>query len=346
MAPVRRARGAGRLPRPRARRPGGDRGEHALLRQPGRHPRHSRLADAEGLAAPRVADPRAELLQVARALLARRAAGVREPARGQRGPLHHLSVQEELVQRDGRRAPAGEADPRAAGLHRRPERRPRQGLVPDRHDPVAGAPGGQPGQARRRARDRGLQALRLRRAGRQAGVHRGADRPPARRGLQARRARHGAGQQVRQRARRRGGRRRHHGRGRQRRQPYRDRPLLADGHVRGRAQPRQGAADGPDRARPRRAGRQRAERAAPAGRAPALRPGPALQRARAVLARRVPRPPHDAEEDDHRPRPPERGGPPEAARRRGVQVLLGDRLLAQLEHARTRSRGSTGSAAW
>ena len=46
-----------------------------------------RLADAQGLAAPRLADPRAELLQVARARLARRPAGVREPARRQRGPV-------------------------------------------------------------------------------------------------------------------------------------------------------------------------------------------------------------------------------------------------------------------
>ena len=61
-----------------------------------------------------------------------RAADVREPAGGQRGPLHGLSAQEELLQRDGRRAAAGQGPARAAGLHRRPERRPRQGLVPDR----------------------------------------------------------------------------------------------------------------------------------------------------------------------------------------------------------------------
>ena len=43
---------------------------------------------------------------------------------------------------------------------------------------------------------------------------------------------------------RRGRRQRHDRRRRQQRQPGRDRPLLADGPVRGRAQPRQGAADG------------------------------------------------------------------------------------------------------
>ena len=58
--PFRRARRAGRLPRPRAQRRRRDRREHALLRQPARHPRHARLADAQGLAAPRLADPRAD----------------------------------------------------------------------------------------------------------------------------------------------------------------------------------------------------------------------------------------------------------------------------------------------
>ena len=43
-------------------------------------------------------------------------------------------LQEELLQRDGRRAAPEQAHPRAAGLHRRPERRAGQGLVPDRHD--------------------------------------------------------------------------------------------------------------------------------------------------------------------------------------------------------------------
>ena len=243
MAPLRRAERARRLPGPRAQRRRRDRREHDLLRQPGRHARHARLADAQGLAAPRLADARAELLQVARALVARRPADLREPARRQRGALHGVSVQEELLQRDGRRAAPGQAHPRAPGLHRRPERRPRQGLVPDRQGSLRGAPRGQRGQARGHPRHRGVEAVRLRRLQRPAGVHRRADRPAARRGLRARRARHGAGQQVRQRARRRRGR---HGldRGRgQRRQPRRDRPLLGDGPVRGPAQPRQGAAD-------------------------------------------------------------------------------------------------------
>ena len=134
LAPLRRRLRDGRLPRPRAARRRRGRREHDLLRQPGRLPRHHRLADLQGLAQPRLADPRAELLQVARALLARRPAGVREPAGRQRRAVRGLSVQEELLQRDGRRAAPEQAHPRAAGLHRRPERRAGQGLVPDRHD--------------------------------------------------------------------------------------------------------------------------------------------------------------------------------------------------------------------
>ena len=43
-------------------------GENVLcVRQPGRHARHARLADAQGLAAPRLAHARADLLPVARA---------------------------------------------------------------------------------------------------------------------------------------------------------------------------------------------------------------------------------------------------------------------------------------
>ena len=67
--------------------------------------------------------------------------------------------------------------------------------------PVRGAPRDQPGQARGRARHRGVQALRLRRLQRAGRVHGRADRPPARRGPRHGRARHGARQQVRQRAR-------------------------------------------------------------------------------------------------------------------------------------------------
>ena len=72
----------------------------------------------------------------------------------------------------------------------------------------------------------------------------------------------------------------------------------------------------------------------PPGALPLYGPGAALQRPRPLQSRRVPGPPDDAEEDDHRPRPPERARPPAAARRRRVEGLLGDRLLAQLEHAR------------
>ena len=75
VAPLRRRRGAAGLPRPRPERDRRDRREHALLRQPGRHPRHARLAGAQGLAALRLAHARADLLQVARALVARAGSG-------------------------------------------------------------------------------------------------------------------------------------------------------------------------------------------------------------------------------------------------------------------------------
>ena len=176
-------------------------------------------------------------------------------------------LQEEQLQRDGRRAAADQAHPRAAGLHRRAERRAGQGLVPDRHEPVRGAPGHQRGQARGGPRHRGLQALRLRRLQRAGRVH-GASRSTAgsTRSTPGR-ARHGARQQVRQRARGRRRRQRHDRRRRQRRQQARDRQLLADAALR-RPQPR------PDReqptvpARPRRARRATSSTASAAGRAP------------------------------------------------------------------------------
>ena len=68
-------------------------------------------------------------------------------------------------------------------------------------DAVRGPPRHQRGQARRRDGHRGLQAVRLRRPGRPAGVHGGADRRAPEGGLRPRRARHGAREQVRQRAR-------------------------------------------------------------------------------------------------------------------------------------------------
>ena len=77
-------------------------------------------------------------------------------------------LQAELLRRDGRRPPAGAADVRAAGLHRRPGGRPRRGLLPDRHQPLPGAPGDQRRQARDRPRDRGVGAVRLHRVPRRS----------------------------------------------------------------------------------------------------------------------------------------------------------------------------------
>ncbi len=130
---------------------------------PGQGSRHRRLADVRLLAAQRLADPRAGLLQVAGAGLARRAADVHQPARRQRCAVLGLPAEEEQLQRDGRRAAAGQAAARVRALHRRAERRARRGLVPDRHRPVPGAPRGQRRQARGRHGHRGVRAVRLRR---------------------------------------------------------------------------------------------------------------------------------------------------------------------------------------
>ncbi len=170
LEPLRRSDAPGRLPRPLPERIGGDPRE-PLLRQPAADPRSGRLADICGLARIRLADPRADLLPLARARLdGRRAPDGQQPGR-ERGALPDLPVQEELLQRDGRRPPAGQAHVPAAGLHRRSGGRPRQGLVPDRHQPLRGPPGDQRRQARGRPRDRGVGAVRLYRVPGQAAVH-------------------------------------------------------------------------------------------------------------------------------------------------------------------------------
>ena len=207
--------------------------ENVLFGEPGAHARPRRMADLQRLAPPPVAHPRADLLPLARARLARRAARLREPAGGERSALRGLPLQAEQLRRDGQRPPPGAPHPRARGLHRRPGGRARQGLLPDRDRPVRGARGDQRRQARRGARDRELQAVQLRRLQRPArpGLRPQVDRPPARRGLQARRARHGAGEQVRQRAGRRGRRLGLDRRRGERRQPQRDRQVLAHGDL-------------------------------------------------------------------------------------------------------------------
>ena len=134
VEPLRRDGGAGGLPRPLPQRRRCSAGERAL--QGARaHARPGGLADLQGLAPPQVTDPRGLLLQVAGARLARRAAQLREPVRGERAAVRALPAQAQQLQRDGCGAPAGARHPGARGLHRRPERRPGQGLVPDRDRP-------------------------------------------------------------------------------------------------------------------------------------------------------------------------------------------------------------------
>ena len=162
MAPLRGAVRASRLRRPRARqRLRGDPRERPL-RQPGALPRPRRLADLQRLAATynSLTHEQSYYRWLERAWRGG-PAGLRQPLRREPGPLRPLPVQAELLQRDGQRPAPGEADPRAAGLHRRPVRRPGQGLVPDRPQPVPGAASDQRGQARGGAGHGGLRAVRL-----------------------------------------------------------------------------------------------------------------------------------------------------------------------------------------
>ncbi len=163
--------------------------------------------------------------------MAWRNARVREPLRREPDPLRGLSAQAERLQRDEERPQAGAGHPRHAGLHRCPVRRSRQGVLPDRHQPVRGAQGDQPGQARRGPGDGGLRAVRLRAQQRLPHLRCGADRLLAR---QARRARGSPArdhEQVRQRADGRRRRRRQHRNDHQRRQLPRHRQVLRHGTV-------------------------------------------------------------------------------------------------------------------
>ena len=178
-------------------------------------PRPGRLADVQGLAGARLADPRGHLLPVAGALLARRPAAVRQPAGREQQALPGSTRSSATPATTWTRSACRPRTCTVPGLHRRAVRRPRQGLLPDRHDPF---------QARK-VINAGKMAVVM---GIETSVPFGCtfkldrarpcdasdDRPAARRDARARRAPDGAGQQVRQRARR---RRRRPGRGRRRR---------------------------------------------------------------------------------------------------------------------------------
>ena len=126
VEPLRGREGAGRLPRPRQAGGGAARRWRTCSRTATRRaPRPHRLAHLQGLAGGQVADPRAELLQVARALVAGGPAGVREPAGREQGAVRGLPVQAELLRRDELRPPPGAADARDGELHRRAGRRAR-----------------------------------------------------------------------------------------------------------------------------------------------------------------------------------------------------------------------------
>ncbi len=167
VGPVRCAVRARGLPRPRDRQQParGDPLRRAL-------PRPRRLADLRRLARARLADPRGHLLQVDGAVVARRAAALRQPARREQPALHALPVRtgwqpaEELLRRHGLGPAPGQADAPVPELHRRAVGRPGQGLVPDREEPVAGTPRHQRRQDGDRHGHRDQRALRLHLQGR------------------------------------------------------------------------------------------------------------------------------------------------------------------------------------
>ena len=136
VAPLRRRVRAAGLPRGRAGLQPDRRDRAGQLRPVQLRPR--RLAHLHQLARRRPADPRAVLLEVAAALVRGRAAPDDEPAGREHRPVPAVPPEEELLQRDGLGAAAGPPPVRAAGLHRRPVRRPRRGLVPHRHHPGPG----------------------------------------------------------------------------------------------------------------------------------------------------------------------------------------------------------------
>ena len=90
--------------------------------------RRAGMAELRGLAPRRVAHPRGHLLEVDRARVALGAADHgQRPGREPRA-LRALPAQAEQLQRDGERVQAGRGHVRPPGLHRRPVRRPGQGL--------------------------------------------------------------------------------------------------------------------------------------------------------------------------------------------------------------------------
>ena len=342
LAPVRRHRRPQGLPRPlrRQRQGRGARGP-AEQRHTGHRPRPGRVADLQGLAGAALLDPRGHLLQVDGALLARWAADLHEPARRERQALPGLPAQAQLVRRHDLDPPAGQGHAQAGEVRRRAVRRPGQGLVPHRHEPLPGPQGDQPGQARGGHGHRDQRAVRLHHEGRRPGpvLHQGLHRPAAHRGPQDGRLADGAGQQVRQRALRRGRRRGPDRRGGELRELPGDRVLLGhaalpDGVPGRRARPQPGRRAGPQPVHPARRALRRhpagVRRHAP-GRAAAVRRDPALQQPRPHRPRGVHHPRDGQAAHALRPRPHERRGPQEGARpgrvdrlpRRRVEPLVG-----------------------
>ena len=171
LEPVRSDGGAARLRRPLPQRRGRGRRELLGHRQPDGHAQPGGMAELRGLAARRVAHPRGHLLEVGRARVAVGSAPHGQRPRREPGALRALPAQAEQLQRDGERVQAGRRHVCPAGLHRRPVRRPRQGLPADRQEPRGGAQGDQRRQAGHGARRRGLRGSRLRAVLRHRALH-------------------------------------------------------------------------------------------------------------------------------------------------------------------------------
>ncbi len=300
LEPLRRHGRAQGLPRPLPRRVRGGGRELPQHRQPERHSQRGGLAQLRRLAARRVADSRGHLLEVDRARLARRAAADgQRPGREPR-PLRHLSAEAHQLQRDDQRLQPDRSDAQAAELHRRPVRRPREGLLPAGPQPAGGAPSHQRRQARRRDRNRGVRGARLRAVQRHAELQRGPDRPGARQALRRRRPVALPRAQVRQRAGRHAVRQRGRGRAGQHGEQVRDRPVLDRQPLR---RPRSRQLAQPDRqpGGPVHDHALRARgRAAVRGPAPGLSPRPALQPEGPDRPRPAPDPIDDAQGHDRR----------------------------------------------
>ena len=292
-------------------------GELPAQRHADRQPRSDRLAHLQGLAGSGLAHPRGHVLEVARAVVARRPADPGEPARREQQAVRDLPDQAQLVQRHGRACGCRPATCARWSATSTPSTAARAGLLPDRHRSRS-----RPGRSSTAAGWPSSWAsrpacLRLHRSIDNPSAPR-PDRRPARRGLRPRRSPDGAGQQVRQRA----GRRRRRLR-RDRRRSSTARNFLETGtfwDMRS-CEAAEGVHDktqltalpGDFRRRTSCSARSsRPVRRSASRRCRSIRRGPHVQQPRPDRARRAHDPPAMTKRHDLRPRPHERQGAQES----------------------------------